>query len=226
MVVTRPVSQIELEPGSKIRIPNITWPEFEAILAELGDRRNIRMAYSHNTLELMSPLPAHERPNRMIGYIATALLDAQERDWEDFGATTFKRRDMAVGLEPDTCFYIDNAARVRDCDRINLDIDPPPDLAIETDVTSITTLEAYVGLQVPEVWIYANRKLAIYVLEDNRYIETNCSPTFGNLAIADWIPALVERALQVGSAKVLRQLRQQVSQMDWARQPRLPDWED
>jgi Uma2 family endonuclease len=80
-----------------ITIPDVSWEQFEAILAELGSGRSIRIAYSRGTLEIISPLPAHERPHRIIGYIVTTLLDAQERDWEDFGSTTFKQQQRQLG---------------------------------------------------------------------------------------------------------------------------------
>ncbi len=43
--------------------------------------------------------------------------------------------------------------------RINLDIDPPPDLAIEIDLTSFTDVNDYFPLAVPEVWVYKARAL-------------------------------------------------------------------
>jgi hypothetical protein len=135
MTVTIPIRAIELTPGSTISIHNLSWQDFEEILTELGEQRSTRIAYYRGTLEIMSPLALHERPHRIIAYILTTILDAQGRDWEDFGSTTLKQPEIA-GVEPDTCFYIQNASRVRGCTDMNLDIYPPPDLAIESDVTS------------------------------------------------------------------------------------------
>ncbi len=210
--VTVPIKNIQLTPGSMITIPDVTWEQFEAILEELGEDRSTRIAYSQGTLEIMSPLPAHERPHRLIGYIVTTFLDAQERDWEDFGSTTFKRQQKATGLEPDTCFYIQNAQQVRDCMQMDLDVYPPPDLAIEADVTSKTTLEAYCTLQVPEVWIYDSGKLTTYVLQDGKYVVDATSLTFGALPLAELIPNLVQQALTDGSSQMLRNLRKQIAQ--------------
>ncbi len=104
MAVTTPIKNIELSPGSHLLIPDVTWEQYEVLLNELGEeRRTPRINYCNGTLELMSPLPAHERPHRIIAYIVTAILDAQGRNWEDFGSTTFKKPQQA-GLEPDTCF--------------------------------------------------------------------------------------------------------------------------
>jgi Uma2 family endonuclease len=208
MTVTIPLRAIELTPGSLISIHDVSWQDFEALLTELPESRSTRIAYYRGTLEIMSPLASHERPHRIIGYIVTAILDAQGRDWDDFGSTTLKRPQIA-GVEPDTCFYIQNAARVRGCTDLDLSANPPPDLAIESDVTSKTTLDAYEALHVPEVWIYRNQQLKIYVLQENGYVESSTSPTFPNLAIAELIPHLVQKAIAEGTSKMLRDLRTQ-----------------
>jgi len=213
MTITTPIKTIALSPGSHLLIPNVTWEQYEALLEELGEERRIpRINYCNGTLELMSPLPAHERPHRIISDIVKLLLDAQGREWEDFGSTTFKKLKQA-GLEPDTCFYIQNAERVRDLLRMDMTQDPPPDLAIEADVTSKTTLEAYAALQVPEVWIYDNNKLKIHLLQNGEYQESASSATFPELAIAEMIPQLVQQAFQEGTSKMLRNLRQQMQEV-------------
>ena len=210
--VTIPIKNIQLDPGSLMTIRDVTWEQFEAILEEreaAGIRT--RIAYIKGTLEIMSPLPIHERPHRIIGHIVTAILDIEERDWEDFGSTTFRKKAKQAGLEPDTCFYIQNSGEVRDRKRIDLTVDPPPDLAIESDVTSLTDLDIYQALEVPEVWIYTEKKFTINVLIDGKYVESSSSPTFPNLPILELIPQLVDRAFTEGSSKMLRELRKQMS---------------
>ena len=145
MTVAIPLESIHLAPGSNVTIENLTWQDFENILRELGEKRRVRLNYFQGNLEIMSPLAIHERPHRIIADIVKAILDLQERDWEDFGSTTFKIPEIA-GVEPDTCLYIQNAEEVQGCAQIDLTICPPPDLAIESDVTSKTTLEVYVLL--------------------------------------------------------------------------------
>ena len=207
--ITIPIRTITLSPGSHLLIDNISWEQYEALLEEWGAHRRVpRINYYGNILELMAPLPLHERPHRIIGYIVTALLDAQERAWEDFGSTTFKKPKQA-GLEPDTCFYIQNSARMRDRQRLDMAVDPPPDLAIESDVTSKTTLDAYLAVGVPEIWIYDNAKLSIYVLQTDGYIKSPNSPTFPGMPIVDMIPRLIQQAFEQGTSQMLRQLRRQ-----------------
>jgi Uma2 family endonuclease len=210
--VTVALKAIDLTPGSHLIISGVTWEQYEAFLAELGeDRRVPRINYSNGRLEIMSPLPAHERPHRIIGYIVTAILDAQGRDWEDFGSTTFKKPKRA-GLEPDTCFYIENAAQVRDCMRMDLEKDPPPDLAIEADVTSKTTFEAYEAMKIPELWVYDGGKLSIYILQNEQHVEQVASLVFPDLPILEMVPRLVAQAFQEGTSKMLRDLRKQIAQ--------------
>jgi len=139
------------------------------------------------------------------------LLDSQERDWEDFGSTTFRKRAKKVGLEADTCFYIQNAQKMRSRMRIDMTVDPPPDLAIEVDITSKTTFDAYEALGVPELWIYTEEKFTIQVFTDGLYVESSISPTFPNLTILELIPNLVNQALTMGSSKMLRELRKKMS---------------
>ncbi|MEG4496448.1 Uma2 family endonuclease [Microcoleus sp. F10-C6] len=202
--VLKPVSQITLSPGSVVTIPNITWLEFESILQELGEKRRTRIAYSNSTLEIMVPLPEHERPKDLISDIVKILLKSAGRRYEPFGSTTFKR-EGAAGVEPDACFYILNYQRMINRRRLLPD-DPPPDLAIETDVTSKTKLDAYKIIGVPEVWVYDSGRLRIYLLQNGEYVESNISPNFPEIAIAQIIPATVERALQVGSCQALEEL--------------------
>jgi Uma2 family endonuclease len=189
-----PIKTIDLSPGTHLLIPDVSWQQYQTLLVDLGDDRSIpRINYCHGTLEIMSPLLAHERPHRIIADIIKTILDSQGRAWEDFGSTTFRKSPQA-GLEPDTCFYIQNAERVRSRMRINLDLDPPPDFAIESDVTSKTTLEAYAALQVPEVWIYTGGELTIQRFQNGDYQVLDHSLIFPNLPIIKMVSQLVEQA--------------------------------
>lgn len=211
MTITVPINAIELTPGSQISVHNLSWQDFERILAELGEKRSTRVAYYRGTLEIMSPLASHERPHRIIADIVKAILDAQGRSWEDFGSTTLKRPEIA-GVEPDTCLYIQSADRMQGCTNLDLADYPPPDLAIESDVTSKTMLEAYEALQVPEVWIYRNSQLTIHLLQEGGYSQTPLSPIFPHLPIPAMIPELVQQAISKGTSRMLRELKAQVSQ--------------
>ncbi len=218
-MLTIPLNVLKLSPGSTVSIYNLSWQDFETLLTDLGEKRNTRIAYYRGTLEIMSPLAIHVgeacptgiRPHRIIADIVKVLLDAQGRDWEDFGSTTLKRPEVA-GVEPDTCLYIQNVARVQGCTNLDLNSYPPPDLAIESDVTSITAVSAYQAMGVPEIWVYRNHTLKINLLVDNHYIEVSTSPTFPDLLITTLIPQLVQQAIEGGTSQMLRELRKQFRQ--------------
>jgi Uma2 family endonuclease len=89
--------------------------------------------------------------------------------------------------------------------------DPPPDLVIETDVTSKTTLDAYIAIGVPELWIYANGRLTIYLLQNGQYVESETSPTFPEFAIVQIIPQVIDRSWQVGSFQALEEFEAMLS---------------
>lgn len=209
MTVAISIKAIQMTSGSVISIHNLTWEDFENILIEFGESRSLRLTYYQGTLEIMSPLAIHERPHRIIADIVKAILNIEGRDWEDFGSTTFKRPKIA-GVEPDTGLYIQNAAKVRGCTRMDLEIYPPPDLAIESDVTSVT-IDAYTAICVPEIWIYNNHHLKIHIFENGQYKETTISPTFPNLFLIEMIPLWVQKAIEQGTSQMLRELKNQLS---------------
>jgi Uma2 family endonuclease len=152
VMVMLQLRQLVVYPGQCIQLQEVDWSEFEAILEELGDKRACRIAYGDEGLEIRMPLPEHEVDKELIGDMVKILLEELEIDNECFGSTTFKREDTLKSIEPDQCFYIENYSIMIGKRRIDLTIDPPPDLAIEVDVTSKTGLAAYQVLDVRELW--------------------------------------------------------------------------
>ncbi len=207
-LVTKPIGQLHLAPGSVVTIPDVTWSEFEAILAEREHDRHGRIAYYQGTLQIMVPLPEHERPKELISDIVKALLKKQRIPYEPFGFTTFKQLGTA-GIEPDACFYIQNADKIIGRRRLQPS-DPPPDLAIESDVTSKTIIDAYTAIGVPEVWIFDSGNLQIFVLRDGSYLETDNSPLFPNIPIIDIVTHTVGRSWKIGSYRALIEFEETV----------------
>ncbi|BAZ21932.1 hypothetical protein NIES4073_28130 [Kalymmatonema gypsitolerans NIES-4073] len=212
-MVTLQLKQIRVPPGQRVLLEDISWQEFEAILNELGEHRSSRVAYRQGTLEIMVPLPEHERAKVIIGDLVKILLDELDLNWESFGSTTFKREDMTAGVEPDDCFYIKNYKLMIGTDRINLNVDPPPDLAIEIDVTSKTKISAYQALRVPEIWRYENGNLEINLLQGEQYIKSQTSLTFPNFPIIEEIYRFVEMSRTIGTTPALREFRKWVREM-------------
>jgi Uma2 family endonuclease len=202
------VINLHLEPGQKVTLQPVSWQRFEEILAELGEKRSSRIAYANGILEIMAPLPKHERSKVLLADLVKILLKFKKLGWEPLGSTTFKSKNMTVGIEPDDCFYIQNYKAVIGKERIDLSIDPPPDLALETDVTSKTTTDAYKALGVPELWIYDAPLLKINILVNGKYIETSTSPTFPDIDVTQIILQYIRRAKVVGVSQALDEFEQ------------------
>jgi Uma2 family endonuclease len=209
MTLTISLPRIHIAPGSHLTIPDVSWGDFTTLLEELGEKRHSRLAYYQGLLEIMSPLALHEKPNRLITDIVKAILDCQGRDWEDFGSTTLKRSPLA-GVEPDTCFYIQNAALMRTERNLNLSESPPPDLAIECDLKSQTIIQAYEAIRVPEVWIYTNDCLSIHLYSEQGYQDSSQSQIFPDLPITTIIPQFIQKAYQIGTRQMLAELKAQL----------------
>jgi Uma2 family endonuclease len=148
------LQQIIVKPGQEMLLKDVSWQQLENILEEMGEKRAARISYSNGWLEIMVPLPEHEKDKEIFGEFVRILLDKLQIDFEPFGSTTLKNERMRQAVEPDACFYIQNQAAVIGKNRIDLTVEPPPDLAIEIDITSRTRFDNYEILEVPELWRY------------------------------------------------------------------------
>ncbi len=203
----------QLEEGETRIFHNVSWEEFETLLAEMGDNRSSRVAYDRGTLEIIMPTQTHEYYKEIISFLVQELADEMGKDCEPYGSTTWRRKAKEAGAEPDNSFYIQNESLVRGRVDINLDQDPPPDLVLEIDHTSksLDRLQIYACLGVPEVWRYDMKVLRIYQLEAGKYNEIDGSLAFEGFP-AQEIPSFIEQNIKAGR----RALRQ--SFRAWVRQ--------
>src|SRR5579862_4078878 len=147
-------------------LTGIRWETYESLLADIGNRP-IRLTYDRGNLEIMSPMYRLGITGEWIGQLVEVLAEETNQPHRSAGCTTFRREDLQRGLEPDKCFYIANQARVSGRVRIDLTLDPPPDLAVEVDETSssLNRMAIYAALKVPEVWRWRDSKLTVYSLQ-------------------------------------------------------------
>ncbi|MBW4482060.1 MAG: Uma2 family endonuclease [Tildeniella torsiva UHER 1998/13D] len=197
---------LDLPAGTRVEFL-ATFAEYEALLDRLGDRAAVRVRFRDNHILLMAPLPEHGNQADSLSDLVKVLLRKTGQDWQGYGVMTLRKRGVP-GVEPDASFYIQNRQAVLGKQRLDLDIDPPPDLALETDLTSITRIEDYEPFAVPEVWIYKAGRLATYRFVAGRYAEQNESQLFPGIPVADLLPIYVKRAWQVGSSLALREFEQ------------------
>ncbi|MFP4104082.1 Uma2 family endonuclease [Coleofasciculus sp.] len=196
--------QLKVQPGNQLLLEDVSWQQFETILTELGEHRAARLSYSNGQLEIMVPLPEHEKAKEIIGDMVKILLSERGLNYESLGSTTLKNERMTQGVEPDTCFYIQNSALIIGKNRLDLTVDPPPDLAIEIDLTSRTKLDNYQILGVPELWRYAGGGLKINVLQDGQYVESDSSPTFPDMPIIELVNRYVQQSQVSGGSQAIQ----------------------
>ncbi|WP_373540942.1 Uma2 family endonuclease [Chamaesiphon sp.] len=165
---------------------NISWQLYESLLAEIGDDGKARLSYYSGNLEFMTPLPVHENYNRQIDRLIIVIAEELDLNHNVFGSMTIKRPDLAAGKEPDSCYYFANEPAVRGKTKLDFTQDPPPDLAIEIDITSssLNQLALYATLGVGEVWRYDGAELVFYQLHSAKYVAVDRSLTFPMLAPA------------------------------------------
>ncbi len=189
-------------------LPNISWETFEALLRETGEDRGWRFAYDGSTLELMTPLFEHENPKIQFDRLIFALAEELEIEIKSAGSTTLKRQIANRGIEPDNCYYIQNELAVRGKQKLNLETDPPPDLAIEIDITSssVNKFDIYSALGVPELWRYDGRVLKFYQLTEGKYIGCEFSIAFTLVSVTE-ISGFVEQSKTIGEIALLKSFR-------------------
>ncbi|MBD1870508.1 Uma2 family endonuclease [Cyanobacteria bacterium FACHB-471] len=207
-VVSR--EKIHLPPGSVMRMPG-TWQDYCILRDSRGDGSIPRIKYRNGEILLMSPLPRHGREAHLLARVVEILLDSEIRNYEAFTPITMDIPESG-GIEPDYCFYIDNWQVAVGKDRIDWQVDPPPDLVIEIDVTTYTAAEDYAPYRVPEVWLFKKSGLKIYYLQGDVYQPQSVSRYFPNVDLPILITQVLQVAAEQGTGFALRDLRQQLMQ--------------
>ena len=207
-----------LDPsGRRFVFHDVPWGDYVKMLEIVGER-HVHVTYDEGTMEVRMPSQRHEQTAQLLGLFIPKLAEALEVDYEPLGMTTWRRPDLEKGLESDQCYYIRNAAVVRQRDELDLERDPPPDLAIEVDITSssLDRMEIYAELRVPEVWRYDGRRLTMYQLQPNRrYRASQTSLSFPGLRPAD-VERFLDRGLTTPKLQWSREIR------DWVLNELMP----
>ncbi len=192
----------------RIVLHNVRWETFEALLKDTGEDRGSRFAYDCGTLEIMTPLLEHENPKCNLGNFIIALAEELDIEVKSAGSVTLKSEVSQQGIEPDNCYYIRNEPAIRGKLKLDLKIDPPPDLAIEIDITSssVNKFRIYSALGVPELWKYDGEDLKFYQLIDNKYIECEFSVAFSLVSVSD-INGFIQQSKSVGEIALLKAFR-------------------
>ncbi len=195
-------------PESGVILDNISWETYERILSEHTESAGPRFTYNNGRLEIMILSVEHEEPNRTLALFVDIVAAEMNINIRRVGSNTFKREDLLKGFEPDSAFYIGNAAAVRGKKRIDLMQDPPPDLVIEIDVTnsSLPRFPIFAAVGVPEVWRYMDERVQIFKLLGGSYAETPYSLALPHVT-GDVLTRFLRESEQLDSPVWLRQVR-------------------
>jgi Uma2 family endonuclease len=204
------MSTVQAPAKQRVVLYGVDWATYGRLLRAFAERPAVRLTYDRGMLEIMSPLLERDTDGRLLGRFVTTLTEELCLSVLSAGSTTFRRRKRRRGLEADECFWIANEPRVRGKRRINLRVDPPPDLAIEIDVTrsSLDRMSIYAALGFPEVWrLDGPQSLTFNVLQPDRtYAAATRSLSFPLITPADLIGFLALRG-QMDENALVRQFR-------------------
>jgi Uma2 family endonuclease len=169
------------KPGpDRVLLHNVSWETYETLRAEEANW-GVRMAYDEGELELMSPSLRHEEARFRFDLFLVALARALGFKFRGLASTTWKKAGLEKAKEADSCYYLANFDRVRGKE-VDLNVDPPPDLAVEVEVevevsrSAIDSLSLYAALRVPEIWRFDGTSLVIHLRQpDGTYQEVDRS---------------------------------------------------
>jgi Uma2 family endonuclease len=208
------MSTVSAPLEQRLVLDGVDWQTYGRMLRAFSNRPGVRLTYDRGSLEIMTLSYEHENTGHLLGRFVVVLTEELGLPINCGGSTTFRRRKRKRGLEPDDCYWIASEPLVRGKDRINLRTDPPPDLALEIDVThsSLNRLAIYAALRVPEVWRLESQRIVCYLLgTDGHYSASTSSRAFPGLDPAELSPFLAMRR-QMDQNAIVRQFRAWVCQ--------------
>ena len=183
---------------SQFLLYGVSWETYVA-LRDAPENYNVRMTYDRGELELMSPSMRHHQLAGLLNWLIHTWTEELDVDIVSCGMMTCRRKDLKRGFEPDNCYYVEHEAQMRSKEELDLSTDPPPDLAIEVEVSrgGRGKLKLYEAFGVPEAWRYDGKTIQVYQLgSEGRYASQPTSRAFPGFPFDE-----VQRVLsQIGTA--------------------------
>ncbi len=160
-----------LRPKNDVNILHgVTWEQYCDFRDDPANN-GVRMSYADGDLLLMTTGHLHERISHILSVILLAWAQHSDARIMGFGRWTLQQELKEKGLEADNCYYSRHIPQVQEKEALDLKVDPPPDLAIEIDVTTHSQLkfDIYASLGVPEVWVWEENRIAVHQLSEGEY---------------------------------------------------------
>jgi Uma2 family endonuclease len=193
----------------------VSWNAYVGVSEALGEQRGLRLIYADGRLELLTKSRRHQWFAECLGQFIAVVSSVCRIPWEAAGETTFRLKDLDVGLEGDRTYYLGaNALLMRGPKNVELPVDPPPDLAIEVEVShsADAAVIVYGRLGVPEVWRFDAEAWAfgIWARNPDRTYSPSVRSTGLPLVTAEDVLEQMRRADALGMAEWYEQLREWV----------------
>ncbi|MCA1634639.1 MAG: Uma2 family endonuclease [Acidobacteria bacterium] len=199
----------------RVVLTGVSWETYESLLADIGERSVPRLTYDRGTLQIMSPTPEHGHYGHILALLIEVLAEEMSQNVRCLGVTTFRREDLKRGFEPETCFYIQNEAILRGKLDLDFNVDPPPDLIVEVDITSpsLNRFPIFAQFGVPEVWRFDGEKLEIFLLSGGTYAMSEKSAALP-FVVPEAFVGFVAESVSLGRLEWLAKVR------GWVREQR------
>ena len=198
-----------LPSGAVLRFDDVPWEEYEQLLADLGEGYAVRIFYDDGRMEIMAPSIPREGAKNVIHDFVVVLRDELDVDIESEGSATYRSQWKAKGAEPDDSFFVQNASAVIGRhQQYDIERDPPPDIVVETELTSasLDKFAIYAALGVPEIWRERKKVVRFYVLSGASYVEASISRAFPFLD-STTLSEFLAQGFAEGSRKTARAFR-------------------
>jgi Uma2 family endonuclease len=170
------------------------WPMYERFLAARGEEYpKLRITYSRGRLELMTISGPHGRLTYLLARLLDIITEELNIPQVCYGPSTIRREDVDRGMEPDQWYYFEHANQMAGIRELDFTRDPPPDLAIEIEVSRsiLDRIDICRAIGIREVWRYDGRTLQVLLLHpDGSYAESPTSRVLPRLPLAQ-VAALV-----------------------------------
>jgi Uma2 family endonuclease len=199
------VEQITIETRGGVVMNDVSWAAFLGMLPALESQRGLRWTYDRGDLEIVNTSRLHEKFKKMLGRLLEVIAHEFDIPLECGGQMTFLRADLTQGLEPDECDWIQHEPEVRGRMQLDFTVDPPPDLAIEIDVSrsSVPRHPVYAALGVPELWRFNGQTLTVlHRRESGEYEVAESSLALPSLPVAELVPFILPDEQHSATARV------------------------
>ncbi len=215
------MSLAELTPSAEqhFRLSAVSWEGYMH-LAQAFAGRHVRMAYDRGELEIITVSLGHDGDKSLLARLIEVITEEMCIDIKSGGSTTLNREDLERGLEGDECWWIRHEQQVRNLRDIDLNRNPPPDLALEVEISrsALNRMGIYAAIGVPEVWRWDGQTLTIHVLgAAGNYGDSALSLSFPFLPVGE-LGRFMQMLRTMSETSVVRSFREWIREhvAEWA----------